>query len=183
MPTKQIPALPPLNEAPQDDDRLVLRDTSSGSDRSLRVDRLLERSDDRYAHRSNNLSDLNNAATARANLALGTAATANLTTSPNDTTAGRVLRAGDTGEQLLDMPTRYANPLAAMLLTGDPSGIVNDGVKTFGSLSGTNKWFGGVLAPNGKIYCVPSDSEQVLEIDGVSFGKNWWALSNYVNKF
>ena len=43
MPTKQIPALPPLDEAPADDDRFVLRDTSSGSDKSLRVDRLLER--------------------------------------------------------------------------------------------------------------------------------------------
>ena len=41
---KQIPALPPLNEAPADDDRFVLRDTSTATDVSLRVDRLLERS-------------------------------------------------------------------------------------------------------------------------------------------
>ena len=36
---------------------------------------------------------------------------------------------------------------------------------TFGSLEGTAKWGGGVLAPNGKIYCVPLSSTQVLCID------------------
>ena len=35
---------------------------------------------------------------------------------------------------------------------------------TFGSLSGTGKWIGGVLAPNGKIYGMPRDSTAVLEI-------------------
>ena len=35
----------------------------------------------------------------------------------------------------------------------------------FGSLSGTNKWRGGVLAPNGKIYGIPFNSTQVLEVD------------------
>ncbi|HNF13237.1 MAG TPA: putative Ig domain-containing protein [Leptospiraceae bacterium] len=35
----------------------------------------------------------------------------------------------------------------------------------FGSLAGTNKWFGGVLAPNGKIYGIPYDSASVLVID------------------
>ena len=44
MANKQIPALPPLDEAPADDDRFAMRDTSSGSDKSLRVDRFLERS-------------------------------------------------------------------------------------------------------------------------------------------
>ncbi|HPP78069.1 hypothetical protein, partial [Methanospirillum sp.] len=39
---------------------------------------------------------------------------------------------------------------------------------TFGSLSGTNKWVGGVLAPNGKIYGIPHDATTVLEIDPVS---------------
>ena len=38
----------------------------------------------------------------------------------------------------------------------------------FGNLTGTNKWSGGVLAPNGKIYGVPFSSTQVLEIDPVS---------------
>ena len=38
----------------------------------------------------------------------------------------------------------------------------------FGSLSGAGKWFGGVLAPNGKIYGIPFDSDQILEIDPVT---------------
>lgn len=53
--------------------------------------------DARYTQRSNNLSDLTNVAAARTNLALGTAATATLTTSTTDTTAGRVLKVGDFG--------------------------------------------------------------------------------------
>ena len=36
---------------------------------------------------------------------------------------------------------------------------------TFGSLSGGAKWFGGVLAPNGKIYGIPRNSTQVIEIN------------------
>ena len=45
----------------------------------------------------------------------------------------------------------------------------NDGIRTlFGSLTGTNKWVGGVLAPNGKIYGIPFDSTQVLEIDPIT---------------
>ena len=47
MANKQIPALPPLDEAPADDDRFVVRDTSSGSDKSLRVDRLDDRANER----------------------------------------------------------------------------------------------------------------------------------------
>jgi hypothetical protein len=35
----------------------------------------------------------------------------------------------------------------------------------FGSLSGSSKWQGGVLASNGKIYGIPASSTQVLEID------------------
>ncbi len=34
-------------------------------------------------------------------------------------------------------------------------------------LSGTDKWYGGVLAPNGKIYGIPYHSETVLCIDGI----------------
>jgi len=34
-----------------------------------------------------------------------------------------------------------------------------------GSLSGTGKWYGGVLAPNGKIYGIPRNSTSVLVID------------------
>ena len=33
------------------------------------------------------------------------------------------------------------------------------------SLSGSYKWAGGVLAPNGKIYCVPRNAEDILIID------------------
>ena len=39
---------------------------------------------------------------------------------------------------------------------------------TFGSLTGNEKWYGGVLAPNGKIYGIPFSSTQVLEIDPVA---------------
>ena len=41
----------------------------------------------------------------------------------------------------------------------------NKTIDTFDSLSGANKWAGGVLAPNGKIYGIPFSSTQVLEID------------------
>lgn len=46
---------------------------------------------------ASNLSDLNNAATARTNLGLSTGATATVTTSSTDTTAGRLLKVGDFG--------------------------------------------------------------------------------------
>ena len=38
-------------------------------------------------------------------------------------------------------------------------------VTTFGSLSGTGKWYCGVLTKNGIIYTIPSSSTQVLKID------------------
>jgi hypothetical protein len=41
-------------------------------------------------------------------------------------------------------------------------------ISLFGNFSGVNKWHGGVLAPNGKIYCVPRDSTSVLIIDPVT---------------
>ncbi len=41
---------------------------------------------------------------------------------------------------------------ASSILKINPS---NDTASTFGSLgAGGNKWHGGVLAPNGKIYCI-----------------------------
>ena len=43
-----------------------------------------------------------------------------------------------------------------------------DTVTTFGSLSGSSKWFGGVLAPNGMIYGIPYNSTSVLKIDRVT---------------
>ena len=38
-------------------------------------------------------------------------------------------------------------------------------LSTFGSLSGTYKWFGGVLAANGAIYGIPFSSTSVLKIE------------------
>lgn len=32
-------------------------------------------------------------------------------------------------------------------------------------ISGNTKWFGAVLAPNGKIYCVPFNAQDILIID------------------
>ena len=38
-------------------------------------------------------------------------------------------------------------------------------ISLFGDFSGSFKWIGGVLAPNGKIYAIPHNSTQILEID------------------
>ena len=67
-------------------------------------------------------------------------------------------------------------PVHPEIEAGDAVGI-NDLFETivptqtttlFGNLSGTNKWYGGVLSHNGKIYCIPFTSTQVLEIDPVT---------------
>ena len=52
-------------------------------------------------------------------------------------------------------------------------------------LSGTVKWAGGVLAPNGKIYGIPLDASSVLILEtGLpSVGKQDWMLRPYFNKF
>jgi hypothetical protein len=52
-----------------------------------------------------------------------------------------------------------------------------------GSLAGTNKWVGGVLAPNGKIYGIPYNSTSVLTINAGSSAFPNWYLSAYTNKF
>lgn len=52
-------------------------------------------------------------------------------------------------------------------------------------LSGSAKWYGGVLAPNGKIYGIPRDSTTVLCIDGIgsmSSAKNA-LIHPFFNKF
>ena len=40
-----------------------------------------------------------------------------------------------------------------------------DTATTFGNLSGSSKWVGGVLAPNGCVYGIPYSSTSVLKID------------------
>jgi hypothetical protein len=60
--------------------------------------------------------------------------------------------------------------MAAKLLAKRGRLMNNDNVSTFGSLSGTNKWRGGVLAPNGCIYGIPHDSTTVLKIDPSGIG-------------
>lgn len=74
--------------------------------------------DARYAQRSNNLSDLTNVAAARTNLALGTAATATLTTSNTDGTVGRVLKVGDFGLGAVGATPALANIDSHYLATG-----------------------------------------------------------------
>ena len=61
----------------------------------------------------------------------------------------------------------------------------NNTTSTFGSLSGTYKWFGGVLAPNGKIYGIPFNSTSVLCIDGVgpTSSKAQAIIHPFFNKF
>jgi len=55
---------------------------------------------------------------------------------------------------------------------------------TITGLSGDNKWYGGVLGPDGKIYGIPRNSTSVLIIDG-GMPKLPLAplLSPYLNKF
>ena len=61
----------------------------------------------------------------------------------------------------------------------------SDSTAVFGSLSGTYKWLGGVLAPNGKIYGIPLSSTTVLKIDPdtVAVFPDALQLSAYFNKF
>lgn len=57
------------------------------------------------------------------------------------------------------------NPLEAIL---SETPYVQPQASQFGSISGTNKWVGGILHPNGKIYGVPYNNPKVLEIDVVT---------------
>ena len=55
---------------------------------------------------------------------------------------------------------------------------------TFGSLGSGPKWSGGVLAPNGKIYGIPSSASQVLVIDPVGLTTSTFgSLGSDVNKW
>ena len=69
---------------------------------------------------------------------------------------------------------------------GDSGMDVSTIIEGNGYLSGTSKWRGGVLAPNGKIYCIPYSSTVVAIIDpetdtidttsitGLSGGAKWY---------
>ncbi len=71
--------------------------TPSGNVIATNVQAAIQEVDAEKLKIASNLSDLNDAATARTNLGLGTAATADVTTSATDTTAGRLLKVGDHG--------------------------------------------------------------------------------------
>ena len=64
-------------------------------------------------------------------------------------------------QQDLDGAKAYSNELQVTSDEFDPA----DGLGEFGNFRGDYKWWGGVLAPNGKIYGVPYSSTTVLEID------------------
>ena len=91
---------------------------------------------------------------------LGTAASRDVTESATDKGTGKLIKRGD----FLDVSARYQNPIESLDVEQDAV-FASSGFYQFGSLLGTAKWFGGVLAPNGKIYGIPRNSTQVLEID------------------
>jgi hypothetical protein len=69
-------------------------------------------------------------------------------------------------------------------LSLDINNTFNNVTSTFGSLSGTSKWYGGVLAPNGKIYGIPSNSTTVLVIGNTNISQDINKVcSRYLNKF
>ena len=79
-----------------------------------------------------------------------------------------------------------SHPLASLNLTGEflAKDYNYKTATTFGSLAGSGKWYGGVLAPNGKIYGIPFGATTVLEIDvGSCYDPCDLALSPLVNKF
>lgn len=51
------------------------------------------------------------------------------------------------------------------------------------TLSGSNKWFGGVLGPDGKIYGIPYNSTDILIISGSEAKLQWMLKGPYLNKF
>ena len=86
------------------------------------------------------------------------------------------------GKSLEQIIQPYSNPLEGYAST-DPAGALGGGL-LIGNLTGTTKWVGGVLAPNGKIYGIPLNATQILEFDpstgttnliGSLSGTNKWA--------
>lgn len=54
---------------------------------------------------------------------------------------------------------------------------------TITGINGTSKFLGGVLAPNGKIYCIPQNYESVLIIDPVSNTADTTTITGLVGDF
>ena len=70
------------------------------------------------------------------------------------------------GKTLTQILPPYSNPLESYAST-DPIKALSGGL-LYGNLTGTSKWIGGVLAPNGKIYGIPRNATQILEFDPVT---------------
>ena len=73
---------------------------------------------------------------------------------------------------------------ASGILEIDPS-LISSGnpasaYKTFGNFDsfGIEKWQGGVLAPDGKIYCIPFRAGTILEIDPINQTTSTWGAVN-----
>ena len=68
-------------------------------------------------------------------------------------------------------------------LSADFTKTFSETTNVFGSLGTGYKWSGAVLAPNGKIYCAPTNHTQVLTIGTTQTIDNDAVLSRYLNKF
>jgi len=103
--------------------------------------------------------------------------------SEEDKWAGGVL--GPDGK-IYGIPRNYHNVLVIDPLenTVDPDGIFLPPAPPVDPFA-EDKWTGGVLAPNGKIYCVPNDADSVLIIDPHSNGDMFAPIAEcpYFNKF
>ena len=75
---------------------------------------------------------------------------------------------------IIDPTTDTADPDGISLPPGPPVDPADE-----------DKWTGGVLAPNGKIYCVPNEADSVLIIDVHCIGEIFTSITEcpYFNKF
>lgn len=60
---------------------------------------------------------------------------------------------------------KYTNTFNLNSILSEDSSYEEPTITRVGSMSGDNKWYGGVLAPNGRIYGIPRDATNILEID------------------